>query len=350
MARGRGLAGHGDYGYALSLGSDDQFWWDTHSETTRDFLDWGPDNLKTDTWYHVVATWDGTTNTNGKKIYLNGALGDQKTSTISTMGTPNYNFYIGCDSVGNTRFEGAIDEVRVYKGALSASEVEALYKSGLVKVSSSQTDKLTDGLVGMWSFDGPDMADITAYDRSGQGNDGTLTNGPDRTFGKVGQALEFDGVDDYVLVGHSTDYKPVDEMTIAGWMRANDWDVTFDITRTGPTQMRLFAAVGGGNEYPSMYLNFDSAGGTLCQDTLSMDSEQWYYFAGVYDSNDMIVYVNGSEFKRCNVGLDTINQDANDLLIGKSGSNFADGIIDEVRIYNRALSEQEIRRLYNMGR
>src|SRR3989338_11448118 len=59
---------------------------------------------------------------------------------------------------------------------------------------------LTDGLVGSWTFDGPDMAADTAFDKSGNANNGTLTNGPVRTEGKIGQALSFDGVDDGVQV------------------------------------------------------------------------------------------------------------------------------------------------------
>src|SRR3989344_6109894 len=57
---------------------------------------------------------------------------------------------------------------------------------------------LNSGLVGYWSFDGPDMNATQALDRAGQGNNGTLTNGPKPTLGRLGQALSFDGVDDYV--------------------------------------------------------------------------------------------------------------------------------------------------------
>jgi len=69
------------------------------------------------------------------------------------------------------------------------------------KINVSRTDTLTNGLVGSWTFDGPDMAVDTAFDRSGNANNGTLTGGPVRTEGKIGQALNFDGVDDYVDLG-----------------------------------------------------------------------------------------------------------------------------------------------------
>ena len=63
---------------------------------------------------------------------------------------------------------------------------------------------LTNGLVGNWTFNGPDMNATKALDTSGQGNHGALTNGPARAAGKVGQALSFDAVDDFVSVPNSS--------------------------------------------------------------------------------------------------------------------------------------------------
>ena len=90
------------------------------------------------------------------------------------------------------------------------------------KINSSQNSKLTNGLVGMWSFNGPDMSGVTAYDRSGQGNNGTLTNGPSRVAGKIGQALSFDGVNDYVSIGNSATLQNLPDagpFSVAFWVR-----------------------------------------------------------------------------------------------------------------------------------
>src|SRR5690606_20679208 len=96
---------------------------------------------------------------------------------------------------------GVIDEPRIYNRALSADEVKNLYDLGTPQtVNASQNSSMTSGLVGEWSFNGADISGTTAYDRSGSGNNGTLTNGPTPTFGKVGQALSFDGTDDYISV------------------------------------------------------------------------------------------------------------------------------------------------------
>jgi hypothetical protein len=77
---------------------------------------------------------------------------------------------------------------------------------------------LGSGLVGFWSFDGKDMAGVTSYDRSGNGNNGTLTNSPARTAGKIGQALRFDGVNDLVSVPDAATLSPAGEITISSWV------------------------------------------------------------------------------------------------------------------------------------
>ena len=95
---------------------------------------------------------------------------------------------------------------------------------------ASQNQKLTNGLVGLWSFDGADMAGTVAYDRSGQGNNGTLTNGPSKAIGKIGQGLQFDGVDDRVPSGTSANFDftyASSKFTWSGWIRPDDLHNTY---------------------------------------------------------------------------------------------------------------------------
>src|SRR3990167_8307062 len=79
---------------------------------------------------------------------------------------------------------------------------------------------LNSGLVGYWSFDGKDMAGVTAYDRSGNANNGTLTNGPVRAIGKIGQGLSFDGTDDYVSIPHNANFES-DPISYSFWVKPN---------------------------------------------------------------------------------------------------------------------------------
>lgn len=144
-------------------------------------------------WHHWSLVWN---NSGEIELYVDGVFQSSKT------GGTLYFSAIGQGYANNNHaFNGQIDEVRIYNRALSESEIETLYESGQAKLNSSQTNRLSDDLVGMWSFDGPDISGTTAYDRSGHDNHGTLLGGPQKTIGKVGQALSFDGADDHLDLG-----------------------------------------------------------------------------------------------------------------------------------------------------
>jgi prepilin-type N-terminal cleavage/methylation domain-containing protein len=134
---GRGVAFTGDanYGYCLSkLGATNKIYFDIYSTTTRFYISSGSVAIGNADWHYIVATWDGTTSTNRFKIYIDGALAAQGTSTISTIGQPNYYFRIGRDGIGQYPFNGLIDEVRVYNATVPTSQIKEQYYSGLNKL------------------------------------------------------------------------------------------------------------------------------------------------------------------------------------------------------------------------
>ena len=77
---------------------------------------------QTNTWYHLVGTWDGTDNIYGQKIYVDGAFNGQGTMAYTTL-LDAYDIRMGSDG-----FNGYIDEARIYNRALSAAEIKALYE------------------------------------------------------------------------------------------------------------------------------------------------------------------------------------------------------------------------------
>ena len=220
-------------------------------------------------------------------------------------------------------------------------------------MNAGQNSQIADGLVGLWSFNGPDLSGTTAYDRSGQGNNGTLTNGPSVYPGKVGQALSFDGTDDYVSV--PTLPTVVAPYTVSFWMRPTG----------GLSAENAIVSLRGANSFPRFILFHNNkllayAGnekyryGTKVFSSSDLNT-WWHVVFVVADSATLTnwkVYLNGID--------DTGNSGANtgtyydpntSGAIGYSTSGtFFDGQIDEVRIYNRALSAAEIATLYNMGR
>ncbi|MBT4935184.1 hypothetical protein HON15_00250 [Candidatus Woesearchaeota archaeon] len=106
-------------------------------------------------WQHFVATWDGTTNTDGMKIYRNGIQTANQTSLINNIYGNTNNFYIGTSDDG-FEFNGLIDNVMVWNRSLSAQEIYQQYASNLQKFNQTQwylyvnqsknaTTVLTDG-------------------------------------------------------------------------------------------------------------------------------------------------------------------------------------------------------------
>jgi prepilin-type N-terminal cleavage/methylation domain-containing protein len=131
ISRGAGLAGSDNYGYALTRYSgSNKIDFDTYSMTARDAL--VSSSIITDSnWHLIIATWDRTMGTNGKKIYIDGILDNQKTSSISAMGQPNYQFRIGIGGTNLYPLNGSIDDVRVYSATVPTSQIKEKYYANL---------------------------------------------------------------------------------------------------------------------------------------------------------------------------------------------------------------------------
>jgi hypothetical protein len=205
--------------YAITTNGTDNY---IHFETNQMSVSCGalntPNNsIVQNTWHHIMATYNGVS----KKVYIDGVERASSACT-STFNDNTQNLFIGSDG-GTEYFIGDIDEARVYNRALSATEILAQYNHRPTSVLQSQNSANTSGLVGLWSFNGQDMdwASTTAeaLDRSGNGNNGDVTNfgqGSVRP-GKVGQALSFDGSDDYIAVGNVSNSVGA----ISFWMKPN---------------------------------------------------------------------------------------------------------------------------------
>jgi len=150
---------------------------------------------------HFCYTFDGST----LLIYVNGQ--NVSATATSGFGLPSTSF-IGNRDGSSGKWEGDIDDVRIYNRALSATEVAYLYNSGAAQIAASSATlqngtTLQNGLVGLWTFDGNDInwTSETVADRSGQGNTGTLNGLNQRSAvgGHLGQALSFDGSTSYVI-------------------------------------------------------------------------------------------------------------------------------------------------------
>ena len=201
--------------------------------------------------------------------------------------------------------------------------------------------------VGYWPFDHDD-GDY-ARDRSGHVNHGTLY-GPTRVAGKVADALSFDGENDYVEVPYDASLDAFDAFTIAFWVYPTLWadGQSRAMIDKGWVNVGGFIIFFDHTVVGRMYYNTkDSVGTRACFATLP-SLFQWYHVIAVFQRGTKNkLYFNGTLKAESSVTADEALTLEQPVRIAQSANDFK-GILDEVRIYNRALSAAEIRRLMNM--
>ena len=217
--------------------------------------------------------------------------------------------------------------------------------SGMSNVSATFV-RVINGLVGSWHLD--ESSGNIAYDSSGQGNNGTIY-GATWTDGKFGKALDFDGVDDYIEIIHDGSlyvWQGNSPATFEAWVKP-----LFDIPPSNirsALQFKDSAGTGRTILYIHKSGNFYSHfGGAGLDSGVSAVKGQFTHVILRYDGSVLKFFIDG-----VGAGADSRNVDEGAVgafLLGthKSLADWWQGVIDEVRIYNRALSAEEISDLYN---
>jgi len=194
------------------------------------------------------------------------------------------------------------------------------------------------GLAGWWKLDG------NANDSSGNNNRGAPAGNPQWVTGQIGGALAFDGADDYVDCGNGPSLNITGPVTIAAWFYP-----TGQGSSTYPRIVDKSNGTGGADPGYKLYLrsaeNYTltlSTGGTYPISTLTAELNAWNYAAFITDGTQRKLFLNG-EWQVWNDSA-AANVSTNSLYIGNSpaGARHFEGMIDEVRVYNRALTEEEV--------
>ena len=207
---------------------------------------------------------------------------------------------------------------------------------------------LSDGLVAYYPFNG------NANDESGNGNNGTV-NGATLTtdrFGNVNNAYSFNGTNDSISVNNNQLLNPSNAMTVTAWIKPEDITTSRnqDVVRKGdPNAIYLLSF----QEYGTQ-LTFGlktTSGYHIESDTpitaINYTDGQWHLIVGLYDGSNIKVFKDGILIgSKSQTGL--ILASTGKLFIGcvEGPSEFFKGSIDDIRIYNRALSDSEIQQLY----
>ncbi len=355
-------------------------------------------------WHNIIFTGDGTTGI--AKCYFDGVL--IQTITQNIVSTCNYNnnpLVIGAEPNLLGKWGGKLDDIAIYNRALSQQEITALYTgnppctstssnfnltipstslpytwNGLTFTNSgSQTAHLTNasgcdsaaslnltvtntipsylptnGLVGWWPFNG------NANDESGNGNHGTV-NGATLTSdrnGVAGKAFSFNGNGNYI--GCSSNNLPQSSRTISVWFNANNLNGGPAILGYGGnTCGRSFFIAINQPPIPNNIINQGHClADALTTSFMSNSLNQWYNLVITSDNNGTKHYLNGTLLSSNSISITNTYTFNKDFAIGTNVSpngimpyvdgnqTWWDGSLDDIAIYNRALTQQEITALY----
>ncbi len=204
----------------------------------------------------------------------------------------------------------------------------------------------TEGMISYWKFDG----DATDYFGS---NNGT-NNGAVSTVGKVGNALSFDGVNDYVLVPNSASLNP-QQISISAWLYIKDttWSYPGIIDKDGYYAGWKGYSIAQYFSTPSLIFEPWSPNDALIS-TNPLSTYQWNHVVITLGGGTFKMYINGVLDKNVATSGGISPLSTGVLLIGSratatgpQSNSYFNGFIDEVAIFNRVLSDDEILALYN---
>ncbi len=175
-------------------------------------------------------------------------------------------------------------------------------------------------------------------------NHGTLQGGATFAPGRVGQAFSLDGVDDYIHVAESPNLDIVDEITVEAWIYPNSFSgiPNYVVSKVGAYNLQVHSG----------HVVFGLPGKELDGDSI-IEIGKWSHIAGVYDGSAMTIYVNGL-LDKTESFVSPISAADLDFFIGagcappicNSFNNLFNGLIDEVSLYNRALTGAEIQAIF----
>ena len=261
--------------------------------------------------------------------------------------------------------------MRIYDRALSAQEVRQLYALGAANIAHSNTVTLSSGLVGYWTFNGPDINWTTnkATDASGNGNTGTLVSlatSSAPVAGKLGQALNWLGSSiQNVNLGHPASLlSPT--FTVSAWVNWRGF-VSGSLQYYNIISDDNTASTRSNYSFALWRSGLAAAGKPFCQfsdnsatygsvtDSTVLPTNTWVLVTCTYDGAALKIYRNGVPTATTATSLVPSTQGTainigRDAYTGGTNGESWNGKIDDVRIYNRALSPQEIQQLYTMGR
>jgi len=353
--------------------------------------------INDDLWHHVVAVRGGEE----LRLYVDGSEEDSQSGMGLGSIENSQDLLIGKSSHSfDYSFTGQIDNAFIWNRSLSAIEVEKLYNSTLplfsergqqtyksfnvtttnenrvnitttdynringteIKVSVGEWD-VSDGydesnvdLIASWHLDNESSLgehNTKIVDSSGNGNNGTVVGAVVNIQGKYDGAFDFDGTGDYIEItdGYTNMFKGNDNHSISLWFNTRTFgspgDMLIDAPDLGALDFFLEFNTNAG-----FYWGYSGSYRTYTG--MSLNTGEWYHLTIVKSAtgDNGKLYLNGVEKTSYSGSLDSASTSSSRLWIGdyRSGDYDLDGLIDEVKVYNRSLTADEIKEDYIKGK
>jgi len=356
--------------YQINIESDGDITCGIDDDTT-----YGPEDFVTSTaatyddnkWHNVVCVKNGTTSLT---LYIDGVSVGTPDISFAATGTlaNNGGFGLGANilSLGSgTDFLGFMDEFRMYREALDASEILVEYnKASAARFSPQDSDFLSEGLVGYWPMDESAANSCTGgtndtCDKSGNLNNGAWAGDATFTTGKIGNATTYDGTGDTTTFADVLDSNFNEPLTLSAWVKTSTDGSQSLITKqdssspysgynlqTGAGGFIFFQLV---NDYSSNVIEVRST------NDLNYDDGIWHHVVATYDGSSSAsgvkIFFDGNAVATTttlnNLTTTTTNSIPLNLGSRNAAAQYLNGQLDEARIYNRALTPGEVNDLYN---
>jgi hypothetical protein len=285
-------------------------------------------------WYHLAATFDAADESYA--VYVNGVLDKSGTSSVALNAQTAAQLALGTRTGSTERLIGALDDIRIYNRKMSPWEVYQVY-----------------GLMAWYKFD--ETSGTTATDATGRGQDGTFTGSPTLNVSangasSQGTAIAFNGSNYMQATGL---YDKSTSVSAAAWVRLDGVDSSgAEVVSLGDC-FRLRLSSGSSGAAASYHNGSTWVTATASQVVLNTS---WHHFAAVLDGGSTLkLYVDGVEAAStaASGAISYTGQGSNTRVASHANSSTnvdLTGRVDDVRVFNRAMTPTEVYYLYRGSR
>jgi len=338
------------------------------------------ENLEFNTWNHLVGTYNGEI----LKLFRGGVLVGLDSGYFD-LSTLKESLFFGKEGAKGLFFKGEIDDIRIYNQAITSEEVSSLYNEGVCYKTVQDTNYITvydtvttnvtvydtvttqinssiptSGLVAHYPFNG------NANDESGNSNNGIVTGATLTTdrLGNANSAYNFDGIDDYIRIPHdsSLDFSEGGVMSVSFWVYmdslpedSKEYQLLMKVTGGGNTTEGYQASIFSNGTYVLRGKNGSGSNWVGNTNTSDLGVNDEYHVVSIIDGQKSKNYINGIFISETTTTNSSIGSNTEDLIFGWNNwlSNATSvafkGKLDDIRIYNKAITQEEVSSLYNEG-